>query len=100
MRDKEGAERGRNVHLQVTSKWRLQVTSKIQRSKSPTAAQKQDPCHPGSPPTAEQPHRLRLGSQRASGAGGQRMEHGSHPWRDRHQVWPEPARALHPDSSV
>ena len=57
MRDKEGAERGRNVHLQVTSKWRLQVTSKIQRSKSPTAAQKQDPCHPGSPPTAEQPHR-------------------------------------------
>lgn len=55
---------------------------KDQRSKSPTAAQRQDPWktlpRPSSPTVTVRP-----GSQRALGAGGQRMEHGSHPWRDR-----------------
>ena len=78
MRDMEGAETARDVHLQVTSN--------IQRSKSPTTAQKQDPCPQpletlprGSSPTVA----MKLGSQCTLGAGGQRMKHGSPPWRDR-----------------
>ena len=75
----EGAETARDVHLQVTSN--------IQRCKSPTA-QKQDPCPP---PLETLPRQssltvtMRLSSQCALGAGDQRIKHGSPPWRDRHR---------------
>ena len=56
------------------------------------------PLTPGNPPMAEQPH-SRSETQLPVRFRGRWSEdkHGSPPWRDRRQVWPEPPRTLHPE---
>lgn len=56
MRDMEAAERAKNVHLQVTSKWGLQVPSKIKDPRAPLLPRGRTPTALENPPMAEQPH--------------------------------------------